>query len=150
VSKKKHSKCYCLSNSPVKEPTFRFPNGATVERLARFQSLFYRSLCFPNEQGLLIEQNLIFMSQYREWSAPSISPNGPLRRQLPLLHRQYIIHLFTGNEQLHDGFSTSQDRMYGDVCSVCILIWGMLVQGEIRERSKVIMETLSHNHCWRG
>jgi hypothetical protein len=52
----------CLSESPVKQPPSRFPNGAPVERDACFQSLVHISWS-PNKQGLLIRHNLTFLSK---------------------------------------------------------------------------------------
>jgi len=48
----KEPKFYCLSISPVNEPTARFHNGVPIETLVSFQSLFYISLGFLNKQGL--------------------------------------------------------------------------------------------------
>jgi hypothetical protein len=70
--KKKEPKCYCLSNSPVNEPTSRFPNRAPIERLAIYRAFFYISLGLLNKQGQLIKQNFTFISQSRERSAPSM------------------------------------------------------------------------------
>jgi hypothetical protein len=72
----KQPRFYCLSNSSVNEPNSRFSNGSPIERLAVYRAFFYVTLRFPNKQGLLTKQRLIFTSLSRERSVPSMLPPG--------------------------------------------------------------------------
>jgi hypothetical protein len=74
-----------LSESPVNEPTSRFPNEAFKKRDARFQSLFYISSRVPFKQGPLIKQNLSFLSKSLVNELPhSMIPQGaPMEREAP-------------------------------------------------------------------
>ena len=65
-----------FSESPVKEPPSRFPNGAPVERDACFQSLVHISWS-PNKQGL-IKHNLTFLSKSVKEAPPPWSPSSAL------------------------------------------------------------------------
>ena len=73
----KEPRYYCISNSPVNKPSFRFPKGASTERIARFQSpllhisqaLLLPSLKVPNKwsptrppKGASIERGACFQS----------------------------------------------------------------------------------------
>ena len=117
---KRKPKCYCLSNSLVKKPTSRFPNGAPIERLAVHKAFFYISLRFLNKQSLYETKSHLYLTLQRKERPLHVPPRWRLCRQLLRFHNQYIIHSFTASEQIYGGFSTWQDRIYGVMFCMCI------------------------------
>jgi hypothetical protein len=118
---KKQPKCYCLSNSPVNQPPPGYLTGPLWRQLPLSRAFIYISHMFPSKQGLLTKQKPQLFLKVPEKECPIHVPlKGLLWRQLLRFHSQYIIHSFTVSEQLYGGFSTSQDRIYGNVFCMCI------------------------------
>ena len=90
-SMQKEPKFYCLSISPVNEPTARFHNGVPIETLVSFQSLFYISLGFLNKQGLNETKPHLYLPVKGKERPIPVPPKGLLWRQLLRFHSQYII-----------------------------------------------------------
>ena len=71
---------------PAKRTLLQIPQRGPVETVAHFQSFFYKSLGFPNKQGLLISQNHTFIlkSQAKQPPLPAPLPQrGPFGEELP-------------------------------------------------------------------
>ena len=81
----------CVSETPVNEPSNRFPSGVPMERGAHYRNLLLMSPGIPNKQSLLLQQNLTFLSD----SLVKWSPiHGPLWRVMLLFQSQWFIHSF--------------------------------------------------------
>jgi len=105
-------------------------------RAARFQNLIYITLRFPGKQGLLIKENLAFLSNPTVKQRPLLGPpKGSLRRKRSVFRANGLfIHAYLLDSPVKEPFHETGEN-----------IWSPSTEHQVDRRP-----TYSYNGVWPG